>query len=111
LFALPIEKSFGLQTTFQLLKRQLKGTPAFGFKMVENDLILSTRLIHRESPSHDDMKPLLQAESQTNGRRTEDHRPDLARLVLECTVEMPRHWCTQVRNLPFKPYLGKVGFE
>src|SRR5690348_11824573 len=79
--------------------------------MIENKLVLSAQLIHGESPSHDDMQPLLQSEPQTNGSRTEDHRPNLARLILECTVEMPGRRSAQVRNLAFKPYLGKVRFE
>src|ERR1044072_2493324 len=79
--------------------------------MIEDDLVLSTRLIHGESPSHDDVKPLFQAEPQTNSRRTEDHHSNLTGLVLECTVEMPGPWSTQVRNFPLKPHFGKVGFE
>jgi hypothetical protein len=45
-----------------LLKRQLKGTPPFGFEMIEEDLILAPRLIHGEPPSYDDMQPLVQTE-------------------------------------------------
>jgi hypothetical protein len=77
MLALPIEETFGLKTTFQLLKRQLQSAPTFRLEMVQNKLVLTARLIDRESPPHDDVKAVFQTEPQAKSSGTKDHRSNL----------------------------------
>jgi hypothetical protein len=95
----------------KLLESQLQGTAAFGLDIFKDDLVLAPWFIHRDSSPHDHLEAVLEAEPQTTSGRFKYHRPNLGGVVLERTIEVPGPWCSQVRDFPFQPHVGKIGFK
>ena len=106
-----IEQTLTRQFLFQLLERDLERADPFGLQVVEHHLILATRLVDRQAPPDDHLEAFLQGKPKTLCPRPEQHGPDLAALILEGEIQMPRGRGSQIGHFALHPDIGERLFQ
>jgi len=81
-----VEEPLGLKPGLELLEGYLQGACAPGLGIVEDELVFAAGFVHVDPRTADDAHPVLGIEPEGTGNGPEEHRPDLALLVLEREV-------------------------
>src|SRR5882762_2542025 len=102
-FFLGVEKSFGFQSCFELLKRNLQRPCTFGLQVLGDQLQLPASLVDRYFASGDDLHPILRTKPQQPRLRAEHHNVQLRRAVFQREVQVPGLRWLEVRNLALDP--------
>src|SRR5258706_4310686 len=102
-FFLGVEKSFGFQSCFELLKRNLQRPCTLGFQVLGDQLQLPASLVDRYFASGDDLHPILRTKPQQPCLRPEHHDVQLRCAVFQGEVQVPGLCWLEVRNLALDP--------
>jgi len=111
LFVRGVEEPFGLKPGFQLLEGDLQGARTLGLGVVQDELVLAAGPVYVHPRPAEDVHPILEIELERAGDGAEEHRPDLAFLILEGEVEMARRGPAEVRDLALDPELIEGGLQ